>query len=76
MNPQPGVVAGLGYNGRGVAMSLEMGRVLADRVLGAAPESLPFPVSPIRPMALRGTQMAGSGIAMSWMRLRDSLEFL
>ena len=74
--PQPGVVAGLGYNGRGVAMSLEMGRVLADRVLGAAPESLPFPVSPIRPMALRGTQLAGSGIAMSWMRLRDSLEFL
>ena len=29
--PAPGLLAGLGYNGRGVAMSLVMGRVLAER---------------------------------------------
>ena len=73
--PAPGMIAGLGYNGRGVAMSLVMGRVLADRVLGAAAESLPFPVSPIKPVPFRGTQIAGSAVAMSWMRLRDSMEF-
>ena len=73
--PAPGMVTGLGYNGRGVAMSLVMGRILADRVSGAAPEVLPFPISPIKPFAFRETQRAGSGIAMSLMRLRDAMEF-
>ncbi|NNG05679.1 MAG: FAD-dependent oxidoreductase [Inquilinus sp.] len=72
--PAPGVIAGLGYNGRGVAMSLVMGRVLAERLLGAGLETLPFPISPIRPFAFRGTQRAGSSLAMSWMRMRDTLE--
>ena len=34
--PEPGIFAGLGYNGRGVAMSNVMGRVLAQR--GARPD--------------------------------------
>ncbi len=72
--PAPGVMAGMGYNGRGVAMSLVMGRVLADRALGTAPEELPFPVLPVRKVPFRDIQIAGSGIAMSWMRLRDRLE--
>ncbi len=73
--PAPGLVAGLGYNGRGVAMSLVMGRVLAERALGADPGRLPFPVSPVRPMAFRDVQVAGAGLAMTAMRLRDRLEF-
>jgi len=73
--PVPGMVAGLGYNGRGVAMSLVMGWILAERVSGAAAKTLPFPISPIKPFAFRDTQRAGSGIAMSLMRLRDAMEF-
>lgn len=73
--PAPGLVAGLGYNGRGVAMSIVMGRVLAERVLGTDREQLPFPVSPIRPMAFRNLQIVGAGAAMSAMRVRDKLEF-
>lgn len=73
--PAPGLVAGLGYNGRGVAMSLVMGRVLAERLLGVAPEGLPFPLSPIQPMAFRNLQIVGAGFAMSAMRVRDKLEF-
>lgn len=73
--PAPGLLAGLGYNGRGVAMSLVMGRLLAERLLGAAPESLPLPVSPIRPAAFREIQLAGAGIGVSAMALRDKLEF-
>ena len=72
--PGPGLVAGLGYNGRGVAMSLVMGRVLAERVLGAAPETLPFPATEIRPFRFRDLQVAGAGLAMTFMRLRDSME--
>jgi len=70
----PGLIAGLGYNGRGVAMSLVMGRVLAERAMGAAPETLPFPVSPIEPIALRDIQRLGAGFAIHWMRLLDRIE--
>ena len=73
--PAPGLLAGLGYNGRGVAMSLAMGRVLAERALGADPATLPFAVSPIRRMAFRDTQVLGAGLAMAVLRLRDNLEF-
>ena len=73
--PFPGCFAGLGYNGRGVAMSLVMGRVLARRVLGDDPKTLPFPVSPIRSAAFRNVQFVGAGLAMTWMRLRDTMEF-
>lgn len=73
--PAPGLLAGLGYNGRGVAMSLVMGRVLAERVLGADPASLPFPVSPVRRMAFRDLQVLGAPAALRFLRLRDNLEF-
>ena len=74
--PAPGLLAGLGYNGRGVAMSLVMGRVMAERCLGADPNVLPFPVSTIRQMPFRDLQMLGAGVAMSLMRIRDRLESL
>lgn len=72
--PQKGILVGLGYNGRGVAMAHAMGRVMAQRVLGAATESLPFPVSPIRVFRNRTTKRAGMGMAVWMMRLMDYLE--
>lgn len=72
--PAKGLVAGLGYNGRGVAMSHVMGRVLAERVLGAAPDSLPFPVSPVRKIPFRGVQLMGKSTAIWWMRWLDRME--
>jgi len=72
--PQPGIVAGLGYTGRGVAMSHLMGRELARRALGAAPNSLVFPVTPIKPYAYGAIQSAGSPLALCYLRLRDQLE--
>ena len=38
-----------GYNGRGLAIGTALGGVLARRVLGAAPEALPFPTTPLTP---------------------------
>lgn len=72
--PAPGLIAGLGYNGRGVAMSQVMGRLLAERALGAAPESLPFPSTSIRAIPFRSIQMMGEATAIWWMRLLDQLE--
>ena len=74
--PHAGLIAGLGYNGRGVAMSLVMGKTLADRVLGADQNSLPFPVSPLKNIAFRGVQVVGSPLAISVMRLQDRIDMI
>ncbi len=73
--PAPGLLAGLGYNGRGVAMALVMGQVLAARALGADPNGLTFPILPVRPKAFRRIQLLGTGTAMRIMRMRDQWEW-
>jgi len=73
--PEPGLITGLGYNGRGVAMSHVMGRVLAERVLGADATDLPFPVTAISPFPFHGFHTTGARVATGWMKLRDRIEF-
>jgi glycine/D-amino acid oxidase-like deaminating enzyme len=72
--PKKGLITGLGYNGRGVAMSHVMGLCLALRVLGAAHESLPFPSTAIKSMPFRAIQMMGKGSVIQLMRMLDYLE--
>jgi glycine/D-amino acid oxidase-like deaminating enzyme len=72
--PKPGLLVGLGYNGRGVAMSNVMGRVMAERVLGADANSLAFPVTNIPRVPLRPVKMAGMSTAIWFMRMMDYLE--
>ncbi|MEL7184528.1 MAG: FAD-dependent oxidoreductase, partial [Pseudomonadota bacterium] len=72
--PAPGVLAGLGYNGRGVAMSFLMGQQLALRALGTAATDLVFPMTNITPYVGAGFQSAGAGLAMATFRLRDVLD--
>ena len=49
----PGLYAGLGYNGRGIAAATMMGRDLAALVRGGADASTVFPLIPLRPLAWR-----------------------
>ncbi len=72
--PKKGLLIGLGYNGRGVAMANVMGRIMAERVLGAAPDSLPFPSTPIRGYPFRNLALFGLGGATRVMRFLDWLE--
>ena len=72
--PRPGLLVGLGYNGRGVAMSTVVGRLLSERVLGADANDLALPVSKIKPVFLRQGKMFGMGPAIWFMRLLDYLE--
>jgi glycine/D-amino acid oxidase-like deaminating enzyme len=69
----PGLLAGLGYNGRGVAMATVMGRLLARRALGAAPAELGFPLTPLRPMPLHGLSGIGVRATIQYLRLADAL---
>ncbi len=74
MEPAPGLISGMGYNGRGVAMSHAMGKVLADRVLGTPAADLPFPVSTRKNVAFKAVQELGSGVVIRMMRVMDALE--
>ncbi len=69
----PGMLAGLGYNGRGVAMATMMGRILAQWAHGTAPEELGFPVTPVRPVPLHAFSGLGVRATIQYLRLADAL---
>ena len=72
--PSPGLLAGLGYNGRGVAMASAMGRLLARRALGEPAESLDFPVTPVRPIRLHALSRVGARATIRYLQTRDAIE--
>ena len=49
--PAPGLFAGLGYNGRGIAAATMMGRDLSMLARGAHDDATVFPLSRLRPLA-------------------------
>jgi glycine/D-amino acid oxidase-like deaminating enzyme len=69
----PGLLAGLGYNGRGVAMATMMGRLLARRALGTAVVELGFPVTPVLPLPLHRLSGAAARATIQYLRLVDGL---
>ena len=69
----PGLLAGLGYNGRGVAMATVMGRLLARRALGAQVMELGFPVSPVQPVPFHALSGIGARAAIQYLRFVDGL---
>jgi glycine/D-amino acid oxidase-like deaminating enzyme len=69
----PGLLAGLGYNGRGVAMATVMGRLLARWALGMAPDELGFPVTPLRTVPLHAFSGLGVRATIQYLRLADTL---
>ena len=72
--PAKGILAGLGYNGRGVAMATLMGRVLASRVLGTATEDLDIPITQYGSFKLRPFHHLGFPAMVKYYQTRDRLE--
>jgi glycine/D-amino acid oxidase-like deaminating enzyme len=70
---EPGLLAGLGYNGRGIAMATLMGRLLARRVLGESAMDLGFPITPMRPIPFHRFNRAGARAAIQILRALDGL---
>jgi len=67
----PGVLAALGYNGRGVAIATVMGKLLADRVQGRDPV---FPESPLRAVPFHWWRRPVFEVVVAWKRMLDRLE--
>ncbi|MEM9498524.1 MAG: FAD-binding oxidoreductase [Pseudomonadota bacterium] len=69
----PGLMAGVGYNGRGVAIATAMGTVLAKWAQGVANEDLDFPVSPLKPLPLSFAREFAVEAEILRLRLLDRL---
>jgi len=69
----PGLLAGLGYNGRGVAMATLMGRILAQWALATPATELGFPVTAIDPIPLHRFNQLGARLAIQGLRALDGL---
>lgn len=70
----PGLFAGLGYSGRGIAAATLIGAELAARVRGVADADLVFPVSDLRPLAWRRFASIPVEALLRLWRLRDTID--
>jgi len=68
---QPGLLAGVGYNGRGIAMATSLGRLLARLAEGVAPDEIGFPVTRVQPITLHRFARLGARATMQYLKVRD-----
>ena len=72
--PDSGILAGLGFSGRGIAMTSVMARTLVKKALGADDNTLPFPVSSINRIPLHWAAKKMIPLAAPAMALRDKMD--
>lgn len=68
-----GWFGGIGCNGRGIAMTAQLGRVLARAALGANVEELPIPTRSLRPLPFHQFTPIVASAALIHARLKDML---
>ena len=71
--PDESVLACLGYNGRGVAMSTAMGAELARRTIGGRAEQSALPITGIREIPFHGLWKSAVQARVVYGRIRDAL---
>ncbi len=74
--PEPGVLAALGFSGRGIAMTSVMARALISKTLGGSVDDLPFPITPVSPIPFHAITTATLPLGAPTMALRDTLDTL
>jgi glycine/D-amino acid oxidase-like deaminating enzyme len=67
----PGLLAGVGYNGRGIAMATTLGQLLARLAAGAAAEEIGFPITKVEPIRLHRFARLGARATMQYLKARD-----
>lgn len=72
--PAPGILTAVGCQGRGVALMTALGRHFAEYLTSGAPEALPFPITPIRPIPFHQFRKVGVAAAITWYRFLDVME--
>ncbi len=72
--PEPGLFAFIGCQGRGVALMTAMGLDLGAAFADGRFDALAFPVTPIRPIPFHAFRRIGVTAAITTYRLLDALE--
>jgi glycine/D-amino acid oxidase-like deaminating enzyme len=70
----PGLYAGMGYNGRGIAAATMMGRDLAALVRGARDDATVFPLTPLRSLGWHRVAPALIRGLVQVYRVRDTID--
>ena len=71
LEPAPGLFAGLGYSGRGIALATAMGKLLAERALARIEAELPLPVARPGGIPLHGLVTPFGRLMLIPYKLRD-----
>jgi glycine/D-amino acid oxidase-like deaminating enzyme len=66
-----GWFGGIGCNGRGIAMTAQLGRVLARAAMGEDVSHLPIPLRPLRPLPFHSFTPIVASAALLQARLKD-----
>lgn len=72
--PYPNLTAALGCNGRGIAISTAMGKVLAERIRGAHEDELILPVSRLAPMRFHFLRRPVVQVLVALKGLQDKID--
>ncbi|MER9583370.1 FAD-dependent oxidoreductase [Mesorhizobium sp. M0276] len=72
--PEPGLLAVVGCQGRGVGLMTALGGRIAGYLQSGDARQLPFPLSPIRPIPFHAFRQVGVASIIAWYRLLDALE--
>ncbi len=67
----PDYYTAIGFNGRGVALSISIGREIAKAINGIDVRELALPLSPIKPVPFFSVARCMSRGALAWYRWRD-----
>jgi glycine/D-amino acid oxidase-like deaminating enzyme len=70
----PGLLAGLGYSGRGIALATVMGREMARYATGAAAKEVAFAITKPKPVPLGRFYPLGINAAMAWLGVKEAVE--
>jgi glycine/D-amino acid oxidase-like deaminating enzyme len=71
--PEPGLIVNVGCQGRGVGLETSMGIALADYYATGRPESLPFPITPVKPIPFHALRQLYVAATVAWYRLSDAV---
>ncbi|MFB9983718.1 NAD(P)/FAD-dependent oxidoreductase [Mesorhizobium kowhaii] len=70
----PGFIAGRACNGRGIAMTTAMGKVLADWAAGTDARDLPLPFALPAPIPFHALLRHAPNMLLGWSMLRDRMD--
>lgn len=72
--PEKGVVAVVGCQGRGVGLMTALGERLAGYFASGDARTIPFPLTSIKPIPFHAFRQVGVAAAITWYRLLDAFE--